>query len=466
MSITKTLQEGRRDLGMLADIALADGETLRCTEVLRLLPGKRVVMRAQWRGQLVLIKLILDTAPGRRNLRREQAGYRILKDAGIVTPELLLTAHCEDGSHILLFEFVAQAQRLSDLWRDETARRSQIAASGLDLVARLHRKGCLHTDLHLDNFLLADGQIYVIDAASVEVRPNTEYGRWQRENLALFLAQFAPLGRTTVWDALATQYAEAATDPELEQAVDRAWQRRKSRYLKKCFRESSEFSIQKNWCQVATWKRVRHSADLVSFLQNPDDWVAKGELLKGGNSATVVRVSMDGRPVAIKRNNIKNLCHWWQRCLRPTRSHVNWRNAHLLRISGIETPEPIAFVERRWGPFRFEGYYVCAYDSSPSVEKKYASKPPTQPELDRFSELFKRMNLARIYHGDLKSSNLLVTDKGIALIDLESMKTCSAFNVTTLQQKDRNRFLKNWQDKPTQWKLFSEVFRSTNLGGY
>ena len=34
MSITKKLQEGRRDLGMPADIALADDEILHCVEML------------------------------------------------------------------------------------------------------------------------------------------------------------------------------------------------------------------------------------------------------------------------------------------------------------------------------------------------------------------------------------------------------------------------------------------------
>ena len=164
---------------------------------------------------------------------------------------------------------------------------------------------------------------------------------------------------------------------------------------------------------MAVWKRARHSTDLLSFLQNPDAWVAKGAMLKDSNSATVVRVLMDGRPVVIKRNNIKNLRHWWRRCLRPTRSHVNWRNAHLLKISGITTPEPIAFTERRVGLFRLRGYYVCAFNDFPSAAQRYASQKPTARELAWFGELFTGLHLAQLYHGDLKASNFLVTDKGI-----------------------------------------------------
>ena len=459
MHIVQKLQQGFREFEVPADLVLADGETLRCVEILRVLPGKRAVMKAQWQGRSVLVKLILNTAPGRRDLRRELAGYHALKTAETSTPELLLTTRSDNGSHVLVFEFLEQAQSLGDLWRDDPLRRLVLGTSGLDLIARLHQKGCCHLDLHLDNFLLANEQLYVIDAASVERRSSAEYGNWQRENLALFLVQFAPLWRKTLMDLLAAHYAAAAADPELEEAVSRAWQRRKSRYLKKCFRESSEFSTQTSWRKVAVWKRARHSDDLVSFLQNPDAWIEKGELLKDGNSATVVRVSMNGQAVVIKRNNIKNLRHRWRRFLRPTRSHTNWRNAHLLKISGIATPEPIAFVEKRRGPFRLRGYYVCAFNSFPPASEKYASQQPTKQELAWFEELFTGMRLARLYHSDLKASNLLVADKEIVLVDLDSMKECAAkANMDALLQKDRDRFLKNWNDKPEQRKLFSGIF--------
>ena len=180
-------------------------------------------------------------------------------------------------------------------------------------------------------------------------------------------------------------------------------------------------------------------------------------MLKDGNSATVVRVLMDGRPVVIKRNNIKNLRHWWRRCLRPTRSHVNWRNAHLLKISGITTPEPIAFTERRVGLFRLRGYYVCAFNDFPSAAQRYASQKPTARELAWFGELFTGLHLAQLYHGDLKASNFLVTDKGIALIDIDSMREAKGWSMNALKQKDRERFLKNWDDRPELQKLFSDV---------
>ena len=459
MSIVEQLRRGRRELEMPAEIRLAGGESLRCTRILRLLPGKRAVMAAQWKGRSVLAKLMPDTASGRRNMRRELAGYRLLKDAEIMTPDLLLAGRCDGRGHILLFEFLQEAQRLGELWRNHAGRRLDIAAASVRLIASLHRQGCRHTDPHFDNFLLAGGQPVVVDVASVERRPRTEYGAWQRQNLAYFLAQFAPLQRKMFLDSLAVNYAQAAADDKLDHAIGKAWRRRKSRYLKKCFRECSDFSTHTSWRRVSVWKRAEQCDDLASFLQDPDAWVNKGERLKDGNSATVVRLSLGGRFVVIKRNNIKHIGHCLQRCLRATRSRINWRNAHLLQFNGIATPEPIAFMETRWGPFRLRGYYVCAFNEFPSAAKKYSLQQPTAQELAWFEELFTAMRMARIYHGDLKASNLFVTDKGISLVDLDSMKECSAkTNMRGLLQKDRRRFLDNWKDKPEQLKVFAGIF--------
>ncbi len=440
-----------------AELTLAGGETLVCTQILRLLPGKRVVMRGRWKGRAVLVKLLRDSVSGRRAARRELAGHGVLRAAKIPTPELLFSDRCNDRGHVLVFEFLQQAQCLGDLWRS----RMEIAGACLDLIARLHRAGCRHTDLHLDNFLLADDRLYVIDAASVERRANGGggYGKWQRENVALFLAQFPPLRRKALLDSLAQHYAEAAADPRLEVAVEKCWRHRKSRYLKKCLRTCSEFSTLSYWRRAAVWKRDFHCDELTSFLHDPDAWVESGLLLKNGKTATVVRVRMGKRQVVIKRNNIKNLFHWLRRCLRTTRCRRNWHNAHLLAINGIATPEPIAFVEERWGPFRFRGYYVCVFDDAPSAAQKYLSQQPTERELANFRELFTAMRLARLYHGDCKSSNFLIGEDHIALIDLDSITECRSKKMTNrLLKRSRRRFLKNWRNDPKKMKRFSEVF--------
>lgn len=458
--ITEQLRSGQREIELPATLTLADGQTLQCLEVLRLLPRKRAVMKARWQGQTVLVKLMLNTMSGRRGIRRELAGFHSLKNATITTPNLLLTAQDSNGNYILIFEFIEQTVKLFDRWLNKPEQRVEIASTVLGLIARLHRKGCQHTDPHLNNFLLIGDQIYVVDVASIKHRRGTRYSQWQRKNLAFFLSFFPPLQRTILLEQLVLNYAEATTDAKLEQAVDQQWQKRKSRYLKKCLRECSEFSRHANWYQVAVWKRARYCDDLISFMQNPDAWVKKGEVLKDGNSSTVVRMQMEGQAVAIKRNNINTMHRWLRYCLRPTRSYHNWRSAHLLLSNDIATPEPIAFVEKRWGPFRWNSYYVCAFSDSELAAKKYVSEVPTECELAQFKELFRTMRSARLYHGDLKATNILVAGEGVMLLDLDAVKDCwTKKNLELFLQKDCRRFLKNWEDNPLLLKIFSEIFK-------
>ena len=451
---------------MPVELALAGGGRIVCTRVLRVLPYKRAVMEATWQGKSVLVKLLPNTASGKRNAWREQEGYRILQSANITTPKLLLASRCDDKSYVLVFKFLHRAQRLGDLWRDFEARRSEIAATVLGLIVGLHRQGCIHTDPHLDNFLLMDRRLYVIDVSSIKHRTHANpanYGSWQRRNLAFFLAYFEPTWRKILSEMLAQYYVEAAHDRRLPRHIEQAWSRRKSRYLKKCLRECGDFSIHKSWRQRAVWKRAEYGDELAAFLQNPDAWVQKGECLKDGNSATVVRVQLGIRQVVIKRNNRKNIRHWLRCLFRTTRARTNWYNAHLLATSGIATPTPIAFVETRWGPLRLGGYYVCDFNPAPSAAEKYEPPngiPPTEQELAWFRTLFKSMRLARLYHGDLQASNFLVSDTGIEIIDLDSVKECIAKNINTQRQKDRDRFLKNWKDNPALLKYFSEMFDS------
>lgn len=475
ISIPAQLQQGSRKFSLPAELTLADGEILRCTEMLRVLTNKRVVMKACWRGRVVLVKLMLNTASGRRDLRRELAGNEILKVAKIMTPELLLTTRSADENknknkshvmaHVLVFEFVEHAQRFGDLWRDEEAQRTEIAAITLRLIANLHGIGCIHTDPHLDNFLLVNKQLYVIDVGSIKrcVHFDRLFGEWQRRNLAFFIAYFNSTWQKKLVEMLSQNYAEATHYRQLARSIKQASQRRHINYMKKCFRECSDFSTHKSWYKRAVWKRAEYSDALKAFLQTPDAWMKKGACLKDGNSATVVRVPLGTRQVVIKRNNRKNIFHWVRCLFRRTRARDNWYNAHLLASGGIATPAPIAFLETRWGALHLGGYYICAFNPALSLAKKYESQSgvfPTEKELAWLRELFINLRRARLYHGDLKASNLLISDSGIEIIDLDSVKQCTTRNWCARIQKDRDRFMENWKDNPVLLKYFSEMLDS------
>ena len=449
MTIADQLRGGVRDIDLPADLILADGEIIACQKLLRILPHKRAVMQARWHGKSVLVKLMPDTASGARTVRREKRGWKILQTANIATPKLLRVARCADKSHVLIFEFLRGAQSLGELWKVEKKDKqdkqdkqgAQVAATGIAVIAALHRSGCIHTDPHLDNFLVANQKVYVIDVASIKRRPKSPvFNRgWRRRNLALFIALFLPAWQRRLCEMLARHYREAANDNRLTAEIMRVRRRRSARYLKKCFRDCSDFAVHRSWRKRAAWRRDLQSDALNAFIQTPQKLMRSGARIK--NSAHIVRAKLGGRQVVIMRDN--NIAKRWK-YFRPTAAHRNWRNAHLLLTAGIATPTPIAYIETRFGPLRFGGYYLCEFNPAPSLRTLPFAKAPksiAKPIAKSIGALFEAMRLAQICHSELKSRNLLVGADGICVIGLQSVKQCTARNIAAYLRIDRETLL-------------------------
>ena len=106
-----------------------------------------------------------------------------------------------------------------------------------------------------------------------------------------------------------------------------------------------------------SWKQVLcQTADLDPELaarlwSDPDQLVDGGEPLKRGNRCTVSRIDDGGRSWVIKRYNLRSRWHTaLHACLRSRGRHT-FHAGHRLAAAGVSTPRPLAFLERRWGPF-------------------------------------------------------------------------------------------------------------------
>ncbi|MCZ6618392.1 MAG: hypothetical protein O7E57_09690, partial [Gammaproteobacteria bacterium] len=164
---------------------------LRCREVLRLLPGRRLVALCIQEGEPRILKLFMGSSATRyRN--RERAGVLALARCGVPTPALLGAP--EDPAGVgggLLFEYLDGAHPVAE---GDGEAIDQIAA----LLGKLHTSGVWHGDLHLDNFVKdSTGKVHAIDGDGIRGlrkhghRPLSE--RASLENLALLLAQLPPL---------------------------------------------------------------------------------------------------------------------------------------------------------------------------------------------------------------------------------------------------------------------------------
>ena len=439
-------------------VELPDGEILEVEHWLRVLPGQRYVGQARWNGRTVLAKLLVGGS-AQRHQQRELYGVQALVTQHLPTPALLAGGRQAGSGGWLLFEWLDGAESLWTAWRAIkteamlSERQQRVLGEALDLVARMHACGIWQADLHLDNLLRAGDQLYVVDGGGVKAEvPGRSLSRARvLENLGVFFAQL-PAELEPFIEELLVHYLLANSEHALPLEVllkeirkTRAW--RLNDYLKKVVRDCSLFSahIGAFGAQVV---RRDEEAGLQELLAKPDAFVARGKLFKTGGAATVARIDVDGRPLLIKRYNIKNPLHWCKRFWRPSRAWHSWVEGNRLDFLGAPTPRLLAVIERRWLWMRGPAWLITEFLHGEDIIARfqpYLNGSPPEEELFALDRLFAVLIRERISHGDLKGHNLFWEQGRWALIDLDAVQQHgSDASFARAYAKDRARFLRNW----------------------
>lgn len=445
--------QGEKKFDLPFDLTLAGHSSFQCSDILRLLPAKRLVLLAKQDDQKVVIKLFASAKKGEREYHNEMCGYALALAAGVAVPKLISFQENVDGYYAVVYEFLEDADSFSDkgIWGIE----DNIVAL-FSLTAKLHEYGIYQDDIHLDNLMLSGDKLFLIDLGSVkcenEASPLSKTK--SLKNLARLVAQFPPLEQAKIIQSLSHYYSLRNwqwDDGEHElfvKQLKQAWQRRKKEYLNKCFRTCTMTKYGRTFSVEYAFRSEFIDGLSVDLVDDIEELMSQGEILKAGNSATVVRVNVDGNDLVIKRYNIKSTFHLLRRTLRRSRAAVSWRNANLLEFIDLPTLKPLGFIERRKGWLRTVSYFISEYHQAEELLDAYHSRQPTENELEQINNIFLLMQNSQISHGDLKAQNLLVDDEGkVILIDLDSMKEHRNYrDFQRAFKKDKKRFIRNWQD--------------------
>ncbi len=458
----KTLRHARQSVTVPFRVQAEDGDTLRISRLLRVLPGKRIVGEARWRDKPALVKLFVARA-NTRHWERERQGIAALQTANLPTPAVLAAGRLDGGGHFLLTEFFSGSRTLAERWsavencRPGDPRALEILLPAFVLLGRLHASGLIQTDLHLGNFLEHEGELFLIDGDGIEPVPKgTGTSRPTLDNLALLVAQL-PLAWESSLDVLNAAYTaeqeRLLPEPDaLLRAIERAREQRLTHFLGKTLRDCSQFAVRGTTSLFSAVVRAEKDV-LAELLENPDAAVEKGQMLKDGNTCTVVRVDIGGRAFVVKRYNLKSFRHALSRFWRPSRAWHSWVAGHRLAFFGIPTPAPLAMLEERVGPLRRRAFLVTDYCPGESLMQRLL--PEREPDADEAAALidfFGTLCRLKITHGDMKATNLLWHEGRITVIDLDAMvrhESRAAF--VRDWRRDRVRFLRNW---PTHSALY------------
>lgn len=444
------------------NLALADAAgpaELQLLTLLRVLPGQRYVGAGIWRGRPVLAKLLVGSKAA-RHFQRELAGVRLLAEQGMTTP-LLLADGLQDGEGgWLLFEFLEHAQSLGKAWSDVerlpalAPEQQAVLGDALSAIAQLHSKGLWQEDLHLDNLLRHNGRLYLIDGAGIRAEQAGKPLSRARvlENLGVFFAQLPktlePFTEELLVHYLLSNGEHGLPMEALQKQIDKVRVWRLKDFLSKVGRDCSLFSVKDSAFGLRAIRREEEPA-MTPVLAQADQLLDHGHLYKTGGAASVGRVDVAGRPLVIKRYNIKNFAHWLKRFWRPSRAWHSWREGNRLAFLGIATPKPLALLEQRFFWLRRKAYLVTEFLPGPDIIERFApyvaSGNAPDVELQALDQLFGQLLRERISHGDLKGHNVFWHQDRWALIDLDAMcQHASASAFATAFARDRARFMRNW----------------------
>ena len=445
--------EGGEAVPFRLELETADGTATEfiCETLLRILPGRRLVVLARSGERQVILKLFTGTQH-QRYLERERRGLSWLLEAAVAAPSILDQVS-GPGVVGLVIEFIAGAEPVRS---DNQTAIEQLAR----MLGRMHEAGIWQTDLHLQNFLACEGNPYAVDGDGVRRRSAPLEAAAGLKNLASLAAQRTPAedgGQAGLLTAYAEARGLAATDrAEFRRLVFEIRGARIQRYFDKTRRDCTEFAVSRNRGERRFAVRGVGERLLQELLEQPESLFEEGAVLKAGNSATVVRLQQP-EPLVVKRYNIKTAGHRLRRSLqRIPRYRRAWSGGQVLHFMGIPTARPLALLERRSGPLRDVAFLVMEDLQGPDLRAEVADGGLTEGRCREVTDLFCRLKAAGVTHGDTKATNFLIADGVVHLIDLDAMR----LDIRDFD-RDLNRFLENWQ--PEARERFRASFRKAGL---
>ncbi|MBT8145826.1 MAG: phosphotransferase [Gammaproteobacteria bacterium] len=433
-------------------------------KILRLLPGKRLVALTDWQGRSVIAKLFYHKRRWLRHLRREMAGFKLAQDAELPVPKVLASGNiANQQGGFLIIEYLESGNSLEALLDSHDSDLDTYISRALQLIARCHEQGLWQNDIHLGNFMAKGDAMYLLDSAEFKSEdPGIILSDPLRlANLSLFFAQFSVYRDSRIPKLMQSYNEQLAPDKVIVDAADmptltmQARHRRLDRYQTKLFRETSAFHTEQNANLRMLCKRSIMSEELSRFIENPDEFLERGTILKAGNTTTVGEVSIAGTSYVLKRYNIKSTLHGVRKMLRASRAARSWRAGLLLEMLGVSTAKPLVMLEKRiWGLIRRESYILYERVDGETVPQVLSGLELSAEVRDRifasFKQCFEVMRRCKLSHGDLKASNFIFANDELILLDLDAtILHVLPWTFKRAFRKDLERFVKNFSSDST-----------------
>jgi len=409
-------------------------ESLMCRALLRAIPGRREIYDALWNDRDVIVKVFSHRIKGKYHLKREWRGLTSLRSRGLSSPEPLFYGQTKSGGWAMVTEKIAGSSTALEIFD-----KAQDWAKKLDLLilvcremAKQHGKGVLQKDLHLGNFLMGGNRVFALDTGQMRFM-RCEIDRKSSISQLARLACYLPDSNTEAMVKLCEEYFDAR-GWRFEKPDEMIFQKQLTAHRKKGVNQGLKKSLRtskwhlriKTGGYLAVFdKNFCTGAEPVDFIERIDAMMDKGRILKKGNTCYVSHTSWNGKNIVVKRYNHKGLIHSLCHTIKRSRARRGWLNSHRLLMLNIATPRPLAYIERHKGMLVWDSYLVTEYIQGQRLydflRDSNVTKEKRSTVIQQIREILDKLGKYRISHGDLKHSNILITENGPVLTDLDGM---------------------------------------------
>jgi tRNA A-37 threonylcarbamoyl transferase component Bud32 len=307
-------------------------------------------------------------------------------------------------------------------------------------VRKFQEAGLFHRDLHGGNFLWEDDNLFLVDLHRAKLVKSLSLRRrlwdlshlflslrsmWGEEEELRFLDQYFE-GR--LGDSQEREMLRQRIHPVMNRLRQRHWRSR----TKRCLKESTEFTVQRE-------KGIRyfHRRDfpldrLKRVMEGHQNLVRERpfSLIKHSPEVIVSILNDEAERVCLKQFRYPSFWAQMKEHFRRSKGFKSWRAANGVRARGLPSLKPLAFAERRdWVGLK-ESFLLMEAPASDQEMDRYILKGFKDLREKRlFIETFARwldgLHHMRLYHKDMKTCNILVSERtetwNFHLLDFEDL---------------------------------------------
>lgn len=341
------------------------------------------------------------------------------RSQGLLAQACLVT-QCIDGAQAL--------NRFSGLAALTAQQRFALTRQLARLSASMHSAGMVSRDYHAGNIVIrpsADGgfELFLIDLHSARILKKPHPA--PIINDLAKLANSLPASLSTRLRFLHEYYQQAPVPgmplPECIRRISRMSERLEARRIKsrsrRCVLKSSAFEVARTISERYCGRRdFGHAAARGLIGQHLKLCPSSGSIIKqSSKSVLTTHVLASGETVCVKGYRDRGALYALASLFFRSRALKSWRAANGLVVRGLLTPQPLAMIEKRFGPLVRESYYICRWEGrAPELNAYIKARQWTQADKKNFMRCLAHtvagLHARGVYHGDLKSTNILVRE--------------------------------------------------------